>query len=411
VRTMNTVVIASCHFPPYGGKAVQRASKLAKYLPEFGWKPIVFTMPLTEKRVPMDPSLLDELPSCVEIHRPRYRNWWRLVPHDIRKHVYHPTPDRYMNWVNAIRHELVSLIRKSGARALISTSPTHSTQLLGLGAKQKTGIPWIADFRDPWTGHPDFTSKKYADLMYGMESMVIETADAVVGVYPKILRDFKKRISTEKPHLIENGYDTDDFKLVDWNKKSDRSALQMGYNGTVSDFHDPAPLLAPLESLAGNGGINPDELKIIFTTSEQGKKRFLPFRRLLESGILVVRDYLPHAESLARLAEMDVSILLLTRGADIYPGKVFEYFYLGNPILSLSIPGDDLDMLLRKTGSGTVVDYRNSDAIKDAVLELIDRKKQGALPHLERNSDEITLFSRRRIAERYAEILNTISTE
>ena len=406
---MNAVVIVSYHFPPYGGKAVQRASKLAKYLPEFGWKPIVFTMPLNEPGVPMDQSLLDELPSCVEIYRPAYRNLWKLVPYDIRKYIHNPIPDRYRTWVNAVEHELLKLVDRSGARALISTSPTHSAHLLGLAAKEKTGIPWIADFRDPWMNHPDFAVSKNADLMIEMESSVIGAADAVVGVFPNIVRSFEGRIPVSKLYLVENGYDEEDFTGVDWKRKPRDGALWMGYNGTVSDFHDPLPLLEPLESLVKSGKLDPAELRIVFTTGEGGKKRFTPFRILRETGVLELCGYLPHDKSLIRMSEMDVLILLVTKARDIYTGKVFEYFYLGNPILSLSTPGDDLDMLLQKTSSGIVVDYRNPDAVKQAVLELVEKKKRGELYRLSHKRKEISRFSRRFIAERYAEILNKIS--
>ena len=406
---MEKVIIVSYHFPPYGGKAVQRAVKLAKYLPEYGWKPLVFTMPLGERGVPLDPTLLHDLPADAEVYRPRYRNWWNLVPHDIRKHFYHPLPDRYRTWVNAVENELISLIDTAHPRALVSTSPTHSAQLIGLAAKEKTGIPWAADFRDPWTGHPDFAAKKGADLMRDMETRVLESADAVVGVYPKILRDFTSRVDPRRLHLVENGYDEDDFNMVDWDGKSLSGPLWIGYNGTVSNFHDPAPFLAPLESLYNSGGLDPDSLRIVFTTGSRSRGRFIPYRGLNEAGILVVNDYLPHAESIARLAEMDISLHLLTRGENIYPGKIFEYFYLGNPVLSLSTPGDDLDGLIRDTSSGSVVDYRNPQAVKDAVLALIEKKKRGELERFSRSKDSIAHYSRQRIAGRYAEILEKIS--
>jgi len=407
---MKRVVIVSYHFPPYGGKAVQRASKLAKYLPEFGWKPLVLTMPLGEAGVPMDPTLLDELPESVEIHRPEYRNWWKLVPHDIRKFIHHPLPDKYRVWTDAVEDRLVELIEGSGADALLSTSPSHSVQLLGLAAKRRTGVPWAADFRDQWTGHPDFGARRDAGRLRDMETEVITAADAVVGVVPRILRDFEGRVPPEKMHLIENGYDEDDFRLVDWDYVRDGDVLWMGYNGTVSDYHDPGPLLAPLESAVGNGALDPRSLRVVFTTGPGGRKRFEPYRRLRESGVLLVRDYLPHARSLAELSGMDVSLLLATKGRDLYSGKIFEYFYLGNPILSLSTPGDDLDRLIKETSTGTVVDYRDPEAVVSAVLELASKKKRGELDRSNRPRKDLDRFSRRSLAGRYAEILENMGS-
>ena len=109
------------------------------------------------------------------------------------------------------------------------------------------------------------------------------------------------------------------------------------------------------------------------------------------------------------MAKMDISLLLLTKGRDIYPAKVFEYMYLGNPVLSLSTPGDDLDRIIKETNSGTIVDYRNLEGIKNTILKFIDLKKQKKLAHISRKRKEIARFSRRHIAERFSKILEELS--
>jgi len=406
---MKRVIIVSYHFPPYGGKAVHRASKLAKYLPQFGWQPIVFTMPVTESDGLMDQSLLDELPSCVEIHRPRYRNLWKLIPYDIRKYLHNPLPDKYRGWVNAVEGNLINLIEDSGAQAIISTSPSHSTQLLGLAAKEKTQIPWIADFRDQWTGHPDFPEGKNSNQIYEMERKVLENADVVVTAAPCSKRDFIKSVPGGKIHVIENGYDEDDFYLIDWSYPHNHEELRIGYNGTVRPIEDPTTLLETISDLLNKGIINQRTISLTFTCNAKGNKIFKPFKELITAGILHIYDYLPHTESLARMAKMDISLLLLTKGRDIYPAKVFEYMYLGNHILSMSTPGDDLDKIIRETNSGTVVDYRNLEGITSTILRFIDLKKQKKLTHISRNRKEIARFSRRHIAERFSEILEELS--
>ncbi len=406
---VKTAVIVSYHFPPCGGKAVQRSLKLVKYLPDFGWRPVVLAMPAGEKGVPVDDTLLDDIPAETEVHRPGYFSWWRLVPHDIRKHLYRPAPDKYRAWADGVRGELAVLLRETGADALVTTSPTHSVQLLGLSAKRMCGIPWVADFRDPWSGHPDFPSKHRADEMLALETAVLSEADAVVGVYPKILRDFGDRAPAGKLHLIENGFDEDDFRLVDWSAPAPPGPLVMGYNGTVSDFHDPAPLLDAVDAAVASGRIDPAGLRIVFTTNEGGMKRFSKYTGLRDAGVLDVREYLPHAESLRELSRMDVSLHLLNRGRDIYPGKIFEYFRLGNPILSVQEPGDDLDALISGLDAGIVADCRDPAAITGAVRDLMERKRTGNLSRFEPPREAVARFSRRGIAERYAALLDDIS--
>ncbi len=406
---MKRVIIISYQFPPYGGKAVQRVSKLAKYLPHFGWLPIIFTMPVTESDGVMDRSLLEELPSSVEIYRPQYKSFWNLIPHDIRKYLHNPLPDKYRDWVNAVEDNLINLIKDSEANALISTSPSHSVQLLGLAAKEKTQIPWIADFRDQWTGHPDFIEVKNTKPIFEMESTVLKKADVIVTAAPCSKRDFQKKVSGEKIHVIENGYDEEDFHLIDWSHPHNHEELRIGYNGTVRPIEDPTPLLETISALLNKGIINQKTITLTFICNAKGNKIFKPFKKLITAGILHVYNYLPHPESLARMAKMDISLLLLTKGRDIYPAKVFEYMYLGNPIVSLSTPGDDLNKIIIETNSGTVVDYRDIEAIKSTILRFIDLKKQKKLTRISRNRNEIKRFSRKHVAERYAGILEKIS--
>jgi glycosyltransferase involved in cell wall biosynthesis len=407
---MKKVIIASYLFPPSGGKAVQRASKLAKYLPEFDIQPIIFTMPLSNIREVTDQFLLDELPPDIMVHRPKYRDYWLLVPHDIRKYVYHPLPDRHIAWAKACAKDLIKLINDTGAQALITTSPSHSTQLLGLAAKRATNIPWIADFRDQWTGHPDFSAERGSVQIRRMEREVLNNADAVTVVIPRIKRDFATYISEEKITVIENGFDPDDFSGIENAAGSDVGAtLRIGYNGTGSVFHNPAPLLSAVSSLLESGNIHEDDIRIVFT-GNANMDIFRPFSHLIARGIVILHGYTPHVQSLERMATMDVSLLLVTKGRDIYTGKVFEYLYLGKPILVLGTPGDDLSQLIEQTDSGIVVDHRDHDSIAREVVRLIEMKRRGEMRQQQADLDKISRFSRREIAGRFSDIIKKIAS-
>ncbi|MBD3368989.1 hypothetical protein GF402_01345 [Candidatus Fermentibacteria bacterium] len=410
-RAMRDVLLVSYHFPPHGGKAVQRASKLAKYLPEFGWRPVVFALPEKQRKVPMDPTLLDELPGGLEVHRPSYFDYRRVLPGEIRKLLPRQFPDRYRPWSEKSAPKLASLVRSSEIQAMVTTSPTHSTQLLGLRVKRATGIPWAADFRDPWSSDLRFGDRPGEEVMRSLETDVLEEADAVVGVFPRILRDFEDRAEPERLYLIENGYDEDDFEAVDWGAPPlEQDVLTLGHNGTVSDNRDPAPVLNALRRLLASESIEPGSIRAVFTTAPAGRKRFAGFEDLLEAGMLEVRGYRPHSPSIAELARLDVSLLLLTQGEAIYPAKLFEYMRLGNPILSVSKPGDDLHELIASHDVGMVVDRSDEPAIAEALLELLESKSSGNLPHLRPDLEGIRRFSRRDIARRYAELLDSISS-
>lgn len=387
---------------------MQRAAKLAKYLPRFGWRPVIFTMPEGRMGAPGDPSLLDDLPDGLEVHRPPCRDWWMLVPYNIRKHIYHPIPDKHRGWADSAVEPLVRLIDDTAPDALITTSPSHSVQLLGLAAKRRTGIPWAADFRDPWTDHEDFQGKRGAARMRLDETAVITTADTVVGVYPKIIRSFEGRTDAGKLSLIENGYDEDDFRMVDRTTPSPPGPLMLGYNGTVSRYHDPSPLLKTVQDMYRRGIAGSEDMRFVFTTNAASRKWLHSYRDLTDAGMLVVRDYLPHAESLARLAGMDVSLLISTHGRDIYPAKVFEYIYLGNPVLLAGCEDDDLARLITENSAGIVAGAHDPASIEHALLDLLARKRAGTLPRFATDISGIERFSRLAVAERFAALLDRI---
>ena len=245
-------------------------------------------------------------------------------------------------------------------------------------------------------------------MIHEMERRVLEKADAVVTSAPCTKRDFSQKVSDEKIFVIENGYDEQDFSLIDRTYTHNHHELRIGYNGTTRAIEDPSILLKVVSELYQAGDITKDILTLTFTGSAD-IKLFKPFTELIDAGIVNISGYLPHSESLARLAEMDVSLLLLTKGRNIYLAKVFEYMYIGNPVFSLSTPGDELDRLITETGSGVVVDYRDKFAVRDELLRFIEMKKQGKLLRLSPSRKEISRFSRKIIAQRFAEILDRIS--
>ena len=237
---MRRLLVITYYWPPAGGSGVQRWVKFCKYLPQYGWQPVVFT-PSNPDIQSWDGSLLGDIPSGTEvIRRPirePYALYRRLVPQRdaaqvnplsasnssfagrvfraLRGNLF--IPDPRVSWVRPSVRFLKKYLAGHPVDAVVTTGPPHSMHLIGLGLKRATGVKWIADFRDPWTQmfyYKHLGLTEYADRRHHrLEKAVLDGADTVIAVSPPVRDDFAAMTSTPV-ELITNGFDEDDFRQV-----------------------------------------------------------------------------------------------------------------------------------------------------------------------------------------------------
>ena len=236
---MKRVLIISYYWPPTGGSGVQRWVKMCKYLPGEDWQCVVCT-PDNPERLATDASLLRDIPPETEVLRlpirEPYAAYRRLTGRGsgkgaginpinaqrksliqkillfLRANLFIPDPRR--GWVGPAERFLRSYLKEHPVDALVTTGPPHSMHLVGLRLHRALGIPWVADFRDPWTKM--FYFKHLPLLPWArrsqerLEQAVLDEASAVVAVSPRVQADFQARTRTQV-ELITNGFDEDDF--------------------------------------------------------------------------------------------------------------------------------------------------------------------------------------------------------
>ena len=232
------LLIISYYWPPTGGSGVQRWVKFSKYLPEHGWQPVIYT-PENPERLAYDESLLADIPECAEVIRRRivepyglYRKLFgrsggevnplnssgkslkSKLSRVLRGNLF--IPDPRVSWVRCSVRFLKKYLREHPVDAVVTTGPPQSMHLIGRGLKRSLGLPWIADFRDPWTRmfyYKHLCLSKFADRKHHrLEQSVLDEADLVLAVSPPVRDDFQAQTRTPV-HLITNGYDEDDFPV------------------------------------------------------------------------------------------------------------------------------------------------------------------------------------------------------
>ena len=386
---MRRVLIISYYWPPSGGSGVQRWVKFAKYLPELGWEPVVYT-PSNPEAPALDESLAAEV-SGVEVIRTRifepYGLYAKLFRREkaaapkvntvdaggrslagrialwLRGNLFIPDPKCL--WVGPSVRYLEKYLREHPVDAIVSTGPPQTMHLIARSLAHKAGLPWVADFRDPWTKvfyfkHLSLTTcsrRRHEKL----EKQVLDDASLVVAVSPMVQDEF--RAMTETPvALVTNGYDEDDYARPDGERpeaipaesaSQDRSsqerAFTLVHTGLFARDGIPTVLWEVLAEKCAADADFRQRLRIVLV----GKTDREVLESLAAAGLqdhVTDWGYQPHPVAVARQLEASVLLLPLRKEPEykaVLPGKLFEYLGSGRPILGVGAPDGAMARILQ----------------------------------------------------------------
>lgn len=428
---MKKVLIITYYWPPSGGAGVQRWLKFVKYLRAFGWEPIVHT-PENPEPPEFDESLLQDMPDGITvIRRPVWEPYsfykWLTgqkkesrITHGFLKEESRTglaeklsvwirgnffIPDARCFWIKPSVRFLTKYFQNQTIDAIVSSGPPHSMHLIALGLKKKINIPWLADFRDPWT-EIDFYNKlmltRFADHRHKMlERKVLTTADRVLTI-GNHLAGRLQRLGAPKVDVITNGFDEDDFRFLPVSLEKE---FTITYVGSVNRDRNPEILWQAIaEVCAENSDIN-SLLKLRFVGKTDHSLRESMVRNGLEGRTKFIA-YLPHSEALRLAASSAVLLLLINRTPNqdgIVTGKLFEYLATQRPVLCIGPTGGEVATILKKTKAGVVCDYEDKQCIKNQLIALfITWKTNGSL----KQAQEIKDYSRVNLTQKVAAILD-----
>lgn len=394
------LLIISYYWPPTGGSGVQRWVKFSKYLPEHGWQPVIYT-PENPERLAYDESLLADIPECAEVIRRRivepyglYRKLFgrsggevnplnssgkslkSKLSRVLRGNLF--IPDPRVSWVRGSVRFLKKYLREHPVDAVVTTGPPQSMHLIGRGLKRSLGLPWIADFRDPWTRmfyYKHLCLSKFADRKHHrLEQGVLDEADLVLAVSPPVRDDFQAQTRTPV-HLITNGYDEDDFPVREPGSRRD-GKFRIVHTGLFAADGNPLKLWDALARRCREDEDFAQRLEIRLA----GKTDAPVLEAIRERGLgaqLVDLGYLPHSRVVQEQQEADLLILPLRHEpeyAKVLPGKIFEYIASGRPVLGIGQEDGAAAAILRDSGAGRMYDWDREDKF----LEFMDMDHEAA---------------------------------
>lgn len=435
---MKTVLVVAYHFPPGGGPGVQRVLKHVTYLREAGWRPVVLTVENGDFPA-RDESLLAHIPADVVVHRlpilepySLYRKlmgtkgaaidvnvnktsdqrsgWKERLAEAIRATFF--IPDARVGWLLTAVRAGMAIIRDERVDAIYSSSPPYTCALLGRALHRRSGLPWVAGFRDPWTGFLTTPDRWFlpAAIDRALERSVFREADAVECAWQGIIDDALRKVpdlDRAKFHHVPNGFDSADIPDVPY-VRTDRFTVT--YTGSMYGRRNPRTFLAALETLHRDGVLGPDDVRLRLVG------RFGDdVRTMLEAsafaGSVDNIAYVPHRESIAWLMRSDALLLIVDdakESADIVPGKVYEYLGTRRPVLALAPRGSAIEQLIGETRSGLSVPQDDVAGIAAALTAWYRAWQNGAaLTHPVDGA--IDNYERRASARALAHILNGVT--
>ena len=398
------------HFPPIqGSSGVHRTVQFARHLPEFGWEPLIVTVhPRAYPEIGKD--WFGGLPESVVIKRAQAFDSARHLSFRNRYLDLTAVPDRWVTWWPHGVFACLELIRKYKPSVIWSTFPIASAHLIALTVQRLTGLPWLADFRDPMIQErqpaPGITRKAYQWI----EQKAIEHASSAVFVTQSALTHHEQKYPFQPCgfwQLLENGYDESLFQIGESipKKATQRKTIKLLHSGILySKGRNPIALFEALKAFAGNGTL-PVELILRSAGTQIDLEQKVVSMGLEET--VKIEPPVSYDEAILEMVNADA--LVLFQGPEFnkqIPAKAYEYIRAGRPILALVDQNGETARFLNSWDGVYPCDISSPGSIGEALGQLIKALRKGQ--HPKRRTDKVERLSREHITSRLALVLDQL---
>jgi hypothetical protein len=412
------------HFPPLrGSSGIQRTLGFSRYLPGLGWTPVVLA-PGRRAYESIDPEQLNLIPRGLSVERAFCLDAARHMSIRGRYPDFLAVPDRWVSWIPGAVIKGLRAIKKHEISVIWSTYPIATSHVIGNILSKRTGIPWVADFRDPmveWNPeHQTYVpaNPKILESRLRVEKQCVDNASALVFCTTNardICLDRYSSLDAEKCHVISNGYEEWSFvqaeKLVNSAARRDSSgATHLLHSGTIypTPDRDPSPFFDAIESLKGKNIVASSNLKITMRAS--GHDGFL--RELLQNreieDIVKLEPPLAYFNALAEMITVDGLLIFQGHTSNpAIPAKLYEYFRAGTPIFALLDSKGSTAKLMDDIGIGTVAPIIEARGIESALIVFLQEvcRNNANVAQIE----QVRCFARSELTRQLADLFESLS--
>lgn len=380
------VLLIAFHYPPMSSSSgVHRTRKFAQYLAEFGWDPLVLT---AHPRVyhKTDSSSFMELPGVV-VKRAFALDTARHLSIGGRYLQLMATPDRWISWWPGAVLAGMAMIRRHRPDVIFSTYPLATAHLIGLSLHKLSGVPWVADFRDPMTddGYPP--DPRVKRVYRWIEQKTVRHCAHAIFTTPDTRNMYAQRypeVPSDRWSIIANGYDEESFADADQARvvcSNDAPKVLIHSGLLYRSERDPEPFFGALAELRNSQHITARSLKIILRAAGDETHYRQRIAELGITDIVELAGSIPYRDALREMLNADG--LLLFQAANCnhqIPAKAYEYLRARRPVFALSDHAGNTAMLLRESGIDTISNIASKDDIKRGLLRFMDLLTRNEAP-------------------------------
>lgn len=373
-----SLLMIAYHVPPCAEvSGAVRTLAFARYLRETGLQTMILA-----PSVRAYPKILETSPPC-EITRAFALDSRRHLGLGGRFPELLALPDRWISWWPGAVAKGLKWIKRHRPLAIWSTYPIATAHLIAYTLHHRTGIPWIADFRDPLTASYGQEQTLTARSRAWVEHLTLATANACVFVTPGAREWYAQRYDGRAQGellMIPNGYDEEAFAGLSAVSRSDNGRFTLVHSGVLyPKGRNPEPFFSALAHLLRNSCLDARKLRVVLRACGS-EARYRPM--LQQYGLERVVELAPTVSREAALREQyTADALLLFQGTEFnrqIPAKVYEYFRVGRPVLALADPAGETARLITATSAGRVLPIDDSEALVTGLPEFITDVARGA---------------------------------
>ena len=417
---MKRILMIAFHFPPLsGGSGIQRTLRFVQHLPRLGWQPIVLS---ADPRAYLETGtdLLGEIPPGTVVQRSFALDTARHLAFKGRYLGWMARPDRWISWQWAAVRDGMRLIEQFKPDVIWSTYPIATAHKIGAELQRRSGLPWVADFRDPMAQDDYPTDPAVWQSFKQIEVCAMQQAARCVFTTPSAARTYQATYpeAAGRIGVIENGYDEEAFAAVA--PLTGATATRIRLNpGKVTLLHsgivypserDPTQFFEALANVLQHGKLQRDTLKVRFRAAVHDELlQALAAQHGLQD-VIELRPPIPYRDALAEMLQADALLVMQAVNCNAQiPAKLYEYLRAGRPILGLTDPDGDTAQALRNAGVTSVARLDSVAEIEACVISFVHDVLNGNSPLP--LADSVRNASRRSRAKLLAETLESLASQ
>lgn len=409
------LLLIAFHFPPLqGSTGVHRSLAYARYLGQFGWDVTVLTAtPGAYPRQSVDNN--DLIPAGIRVIRARALDAQRHLSVFGRYPRALATPDRWSSWIYSGVQAGRRLLREWCPHAIFSTFPIPSAHEIAWRLNRSSALPWIADFRDPMgqDAYPD--DERIRDAYWALERRVLERCSAVTVTTEGTAGLYRARypgFPADRIRVVPNGFDEAAFPplpdVATTAARRDGPCVFLHSGNLFPHERNPEHFFQAVAGLRSEGRITPETARFDLRGGGYVDRYGPQLERLGIADIVRLLPGLPYREALAEMRAADVLMLFQAANCNRQiPAKLYEYLYVGRPMVGFTDPAGDTGQLMSELGFSTIAPLDDVAAIKKVILESMRDATEGTARVPSR--DTVMRFSRAGTTERLATLLDEVA--